>query len=163
MDLSKVDQQWLALQVRPKAEFIVSSILRQKGYEEFLPTYTVLRREQIRKPLFPGYIFCKYNKEVREKFITTPGIVRILGSGVSPNTVLDEEIHRIRNIVERCCATPCPFTKIGQRVVIGSGPLLGISGILTSYARHRKLVVSIDLLQRSILVAIEPSWITELC
>jgi transcription antitermination factor NusG len=80
-------QRWYALQVQPKRENMVSTLLRYKGYEEYLPTYKARKepgaknREHL---LFPGYVFCKlaltssYGSDDGGKVVTTAGVVRLL-------------------------------------------------------------------------------------
>ncbi|PYV81621.1 MAG: hypothetical protein DMG05_29645, partial [Acidobacteria bacterium] len=65
MLLPNTGVQWFALVVRSQHEKMVASVLHSKGYEEFLPLYTVKRRwsdriKQLELPLFPGYVFCRF-------------------------------------------------------------------------------------------------------
>src|SRR5260221_1955499 len=61
---------WVALQVRMRHECNVSDHLQGKGYERFLPLYKARRRSSDRvkavdSPLFPGYLFCRFNPHDR--------------------------------------------------------------------------------------------------
>jgi transcription antitermination factor NusG len=82
MDLFKLGSCWYALQTKSKHEHIAATILRNKGYEEFLPLChprlpmrhceNQLRREELR-PLYPGYIFCRFNPNARGAYCHNAG------------------------------------------------------------------------------------------
>ena len=55
--------------------------------------------------------------------------------------------------------TPWPFIEVGQQVLIESGPLAGLEGILQQIKGKFRLVVSICLLQRSVSTEVDRSWI----
>jgi transcription antitermination factor NusG len=72
----------------------------------------------------------------------------------------EHEISMIRSIVDsHAAAEPWPFLEVGDRVRIVRGPLRGVDGILIVQGESR-LVVSVSLLQRSIAVKVQPSWVT---
>jgi transcriptional antiterminator NusG len=50
---------------------------------------------------------------------------------------------------------PCPYLTAGQRVRVQAGPLAGLTGILLRRKRGARLVVTLDLIQRSVAVAVE--------
>jgi transcriptional antiterminator NusG len=163
MDLSLFDERWFAIQVRPRHEFLAASILRHKGFREFLPTYKSKRqwsdrRKEIELPFFPGYIFCRFSSQVHAPILTTPGVIRIVGIN---SAIPDSEIEAIQAIVSlRIPATPCSYLKIGTRVQVIAGPLAGIQGILLSYRNHHSLILSVTLVQNSISVEIEHTNVT---
>src|SRR5881392_3324270 len=77
---------WYALHVRIRFEEIVARSLRDKGYEEFLPRYRPSSRwpehfKDIELPLFPRYVFCRFNALDRLPVLTTPGVTAIVGFG----------------------------------------------------------------------------------
>jgi transcription antitermination factor NusG len=153
---------WYALQVCHKYESVVSSILRNKGYPEFLPLYRARRRwsdriAEIDLPLFPGYLFCRFDAgDRRVPIVTTPGVVRIVGIGRTPVPVDDAEIAAIQAIVASgVAAEPWPYLRAGHRVRIRHGSLAGVEGILIEARSRHRLVVSVALLQRSVAVEID--------
>lgn len=161
MDLRQFNKRWLALQVRPRYEFITASILRGKGYEEFLPVYTTWRKwsdrqKKIVAPLFSGYVFCKMDENIKFPLITTLGVIRIVGSCGGTAYLEDSEIEIIR-IAERSGreVEPWPFLQVGDRVQIKSGLLLGLQGVLLAHKNKNRLIISIDLIQKSISVEVE--------
>jgi transcription antitermination factor NusG len=160
------DCSWYAIRVQSKFENIVSAALRSKGYEEFLPLYTCTRKwsDRIKKidlPLFPGYLFCRFDVHKRLlPILTTPGVVRIVGAGRTPVAVADGEISALQTICRSGLqALPSPFLSVGSCVRVEHGPLAGVEGIVTeSRDKKCRLVVSVYLLQRSVAVEIDSSW-----
>ena len=156
---------WYALRVRSNFEKVTSISLRQRGYEEYLPAYKSLRRRsnrllEIEQPLFPGYLFCRLNVQDRLPVLTTPGVVHIVGLGKTLIPVADAEITAIQKVVRAgVLASPWPFLRTGQRVLIERGPLSGIEGILVEVKTGYRLVVSITLLQRSVAAEIDRDWV----
>ena len=156
---------WYALRIRSNQEKMVSSILRNKEIEEFLPLYSSIRRwsDRVKKidlPLFPGYLFCRLNlRETYLPVLTTPGVVSIAGAGNQPVPVSDEEIESVRTVIRSgLAAMPWPGLTVGSRVLIEHGPLTGLEGIAINVEDQCRLVVSVQLLQRSLAVQIERGW-----
>src|SRR5438876_2799562 len=82
-------EKWYALQVRPRFEKVVALHLQHKGYEEYLPVYRSRRRwsdriQEVEFPLFPGYIFCKFDVRQRLPILVIPGVMSVVGIGKSP-------------------------------------------------------------------------------
>lgn len=158
MDLDRLDKCWFAIQVRPRYEFLVACILRSKGFEEFMPSYKSKRqwsdrKKQIELPLFPGYVFCRFNAQIRVPIVTTPGFLRV----VSPHIPIpDSEIEAIQAVVASGVpASPCSYIKVGSQVQLIGGPLAGIQGVLVSYRNQHRLVLSVTLVQSSISVEVD--------
>jgi transcription antitermination factor NusG len=129
--------------------------------ESFLPLYRSRRRWSDRTrvmdlPLFPGYVFCRFHPESLLPVITTPGVVRVISAGVRPCPIADEEIAAIQSIISSGNeAEPWPYLQAGRKVRILDGPLFGIEGILIEVKNRRRLVVSVQLLQRSVAVEVD--------
>ena len=156
---------WFALRVKSRFEKVTSASLRGKGYEEFTPLYRRRTRSRGRLnetefPLFPGYVFCRFASQHRLPIMMTPGVVHVVSAGRTPCPVSEAEIEAIRTVHRSFLEVqPHPFPKTGQRVSIDCGPLRGVHGIVLEQKDNYRLVVSITLLQRSVSVAIERSWI----
>jgi len=160
---------WYALQVVPEKENIVATLLGCKGYEQFVPTYQTddhfRRKLKTGKKLFPGYVFCRFAYEARNRMrdgggvVTIPGIIRIVG-GIKPAPIPWEEIEAIRlALATKLTPKPWPF-QVGEKVKIETGPLRGISGMVVRSDRTHRLVLSVELLRRSVAVTVEPEWIS---
>jgi transcription antitermination factor NusG len=156
---------WYALRVRPRFEKMVASALLSKGYEGFLPLYRHRSRwsdriKEVLLPLFPGYMFCRFDVNKRLPILVTPGVLEVVGIAKTPYPVEEAEIFALQSIVlSSLQVEPRSYLNIGTRVRIELGPLSGVEGILTGKKGNRKLVVSVSLLQRSVAVEIDESWV----
>ena len=156
---------WFAIRVRSNFERIAMAHLRERGYEEFAPSHKTERnwsdrKKEIDQFLFPGYVFCRFNPQNRMPVLTTPGVVDVVGWGKTPAPVPDEEIERVRRMVESgLLVSPWPYLELGQAVLIERGPLTGMEGILVEVKGRCRLVVSINLLKRSISAEVERSCV----
>jgi transcription antitermination factor NusG len=157
---------WFALQVRTRYEKNVASFLHGKGYEWFLPTYLSRRRwsdrvKELDLPLFPGYLFCRFNPEERLPILKTPGLISIVGTAKTPTPVEASEIVALRALVNSDLPRqPWPFLKVGQRVRIECGALAGLEGILLQTKGRDRIILSVTLLQRSVAAEVDSSWIS---
>lgn len=155
---------WFALQTRYRSENLVATQLRGKGYEPFLPVCKSRRRwsdrvKELELPLFPGYLFCRFNPLDRLPILVTPGVLQIVGTGKTPIPIDDAEISAIQITIQSGVARqPWPFPQVGQRVRVEYGPLQGLEGVLLSFKGSHRLVLSVTLLQRSVAVEIDESW-----
>jgi transcription antitermination factor NusG len=156
---------WFAVRVRSNYERVTTVHLRERGYEEFAPSYQAERiwsdrKKQVEQFLFPGYVFCRFNVEHRLPVLTAPGVVGLVGFGKIPSPIPDHEIEYVRSMVQSgLLVTPWPFLQLGQTVVIERGPLAGVEGILQQVKGRFRLVVSIRLLQRSVSAEVDRRWI----
>jgi transcription antitermination factor NusG len=157
---------WFGIRTRSNQEKIVATALGAKGFQEYLPVYSCRRRRSDRvvtteRPLFPGYVFCRFDARQRVPIMATPGVVSIIGFGLDPAPIEDREIEAVRAILRSGLATEaCPFLREGQRVRIRHGSLQGLEGILVKKKSDWRLVVSVMLLQRSVSVEIDGDWIS---
>jgi transcription antitermination factor NusG len=146
---------WFALRVRPKHEKTVATHLSRLGLDEYVPLQKVRRRwsdrvKELDTPLFPGYIFCSFAYSDRLRVLNSPGVHSAIGS------VEDAEIDALRALVSS--GKPLahlPFLRIGQRVLIETGPFAGIRGIVLRDESAWRVVVSVDALGRSIAVELD--------
>jgi transcription antitermination factor NusG len=155
---------WYAVAVRSNFERIVAQSLRQKDYEILFPAYLSKRRwsdrtKVVECALFPGYLFCRMDLRQRVPLLDTPGVASIVGIGRCAVPVPDSEIAAIQTIVESGLpVAPCPFLQAGQFVYISQGPLAGMEGMVIASKNHSRLVVSVEMLRRSVTVEIESEW-----
>ena len=161
IDTDPKNYPWFALRLRSKYEKITATHLRERGYEEFAPSYKVEKRwsdrtKQIDQFLFPGYLFCRFDPHDRLPILTAPGVVDVVGFGKSPEHIPDAEIERVRTMVgSGLLVTPYPYLQVGQSVLIKRGPLSGLEGILVEVKGKTRLVVSVNLLQRSVSAEVD--------
>lgn len=156
---------WFALKVRSRAEKTVGDTLDNRGFEVFCPTYRESRQysdrqKSLQSPLFPGYLFCKLDWNNRLPVLSAPYVEYIVGFGKEPTPVCPTEIGAIQTIVRaglQC--RPHPFLKVGQRVRMHSGPLADLEGILVAARGAHRLIVSVDLLQRSVATEVDSALV----
>jgi len=154
---------WFVLQVMPRHEKSVDKILEYRGCTHFLPTYRVRRRwsDRVRfveQPLFPGYVFCRSQGNLMEVIRSAPGIICIVAFGGRPHPVPDKEIEALQKIVRgerEYCASP--YLNMGRKVQVISGPLTGVSGTIMQFKNRDRLVISLDVIMKSVSVEIDQS------
>ena len=157
--------RWRVLWTHSNCEQLVHDQLVKKGFELFLPTIEAWsRRSGIRRlcrvPMFGGYVFLRHamDKASYIEVRKTRGLVRLLGERWDQLEVVpDHSIEAIQNLLRtRVPILPYPYLREGQRVRITSGPLSDVEGILIrSHPNKGLLVISIDLLRRSIAVHVD--------
>jgi transcription antitermination factor NusG len=156
---------WFAVMVRTNREKTANLLLENAGYQCFLPTSKYMRRwsdrmKEIEVPLFPGYLFCRMNPQNRLPVLMTPGVIQIVGVGKTPIPVEEEEIAAIQRAGKSGLSTmPWPYLEVGHVVRVEDGPLRGMTGIIVKIKSGLKLVLSVSLLQRSVAVEINRSWV----
>ena len=155
------DVAWYALYTRHQHEKQVTNSLTRRGVEVFLPLYAVRSRwsdriKTIQKPLFPCYVFVRIHSQSRRTVLETPGVHSIVGTSAGPCPIPENEIASIaRALQSNLLVEPWPFLAVGDRVRIKTGPLEGIEGILVRKRNQIRLVVSVELLQRSVAVELD--------
>jgi transcription antitermination factor NusG len=160
-----VAEEWFAFRVRPRHEKAVSLSLRERGCREFLPLIRERRRwanriRHVDLPLFPGYIFCYTQRTALLPVLTTPGVIDVVRAGSVPVAADTEEIESLRLAVHsRVPMERCSYIDVGHTVQIIDGPLTGRKGILVSIRKSQRVILSISLLCRSVLIEIDPHWI----
>jgi transcription antitermination factor NusG len=156
---------WYALSVRPRFESVVVRNLSAKGYEVFLPTYISKRRwsdrtKSVESALFPGYLFCRLDVQQRLPILITPGVRFIVSRGKIPEPIDQSELNAVRLVMERAAVyEPHPYLTVGQAVRIKRGSLYGLTGVAIQIKDNCRLIISVNLLQRSVAVDIDRTWI----
>ena len=157
-----------ALRVKARGEQSTTDALTKKGFSAFLPVYEATVRWSDRKkrrelPLFPGYVFCRFDPLVRLPILTTPGVLAVVGFGRTPIAVEEDEIAAVRAVIASGLpARPWPFVHPGEAVYIHEGPLRGVTGTVSKIDDKQQFVVSVSLLRRSVSVAVDPNWVRRL-
>lgn len=153
---------WYAVWSRSRHEKMVASALTNVGITTFLPLVTEMhrwsdRRRSVEVPLFPGYVFVQIpnSTEARLQVRKTSGVVQFVGNQQGAVPIQDKEINDVRTVLEeKVSCSPYPFLQVGQRVRICGGAFDGIEGVLVGRDSASKLVISIELIQRSLAVSV---------
>lgn len=157
--------RWYAVWVMSNAEFVVEDALRGYGIESFLPTWTEVtqwsdRKKTIHRPLFPGYLFARCDPSENERgprreILRIAGVIEVLPSNLSPAPVDPAEIENLRRMLAADLPfTPCKYVT-GDEVLIDSGPLAGVRGIVQRTKDGTRVIVKIEMLKRAVSVEID--------
>ncbi|QOY85425.1 UpxY family transcription antiterminator [Paludibaculum fermentans] len=134
--------------------------LAARGLAAYLPVFATVRKwsDRFKKlvvPLFPGYIFCRFDASSRVQVLKTPGVISIVSTGQTPTPVPDAQVEAVQKMLASGSPVePCAYLKEGERVRIEEGPMAGVEGILLEVRDACRLVVAIELFQRSVSVQI---------
>lgn len=163
---SSQSRLWYAVYTVVRHEKIVNTSLLNNNIESFLPLREVVsqwkdRRKKVRIPLFPGYMFVRINdKDSRSIFcvLNTKGVVRILGSNGSFQPVPAQQIDSVKRLLETNVEyDPYRYFVKGKEVTLVNGPLHGVTGKILERKGRNRLIVSIDIIKRSVLVKVDPA------
>lgn len=154
---------WYVLHTRSRFESKVNEGLLRKSRAVFLPKVLIRskrrdRKQMIRVPLFPGYIFVRTDMHPVERLdiLKTVGVVKFVGNRSGPIHVPDATIASLQVMV----ATENPITTgrqlhKGDRVVVVRGPLTGVVGRFVRYRNTSRVIVNIDALGQSAGVEVD--------
>jgi transcription antitermination factor NusG len=150
---------WYAIRVMSNRERAVASLLEGKGFPVCLPlcrsrrNVTGRRRETV---LFAGYLFCSFDPNVLLPILCVPGVVHIVCRQRTPVPVDPVEMDAVRRLTEAGVdSEPCDWIAIGERVRVREGALAGVEGIMAREGTRDRIVISISLLMRSVMVELD--------
>lgn len=153
--------RWYAAYTRANHEKRVAGQLAGREVEHFLPEYESVRRWKDRRvrlqmPLFPGYVFVRIELRDRLRVLQVPGVARLVGFHGSPTAMPEEDMNRIREFLgQGLRAEPHPYLRAGRRVRVVRGPLTGLEGIVAGRKNGSRLVLSFEVIQRSMAVEMD--------
>jgi transcription antitermination factor NusG len=155
--------RWYAIHTRFHHEKKIEVRLREHGISTFLPWVRQVRRwtdrrKSIELPLFPCYAFVNIvpNAELRLAILRIDGVIGFVGVHREGTPIPDSEIESVRVLLDQHVPfSSHPFLRVGQRVRIRGGSLDGVEGSLIAVDCNRKLVISVELIQRSLAVTVE--------
>ena len=156
-----VPEAWYVLTVRPKHETSAAAWLGNRGLDVFHAAYRDRRRwsdriKEIEVPLFPGYIFCRFGYRERMTVLGAPSVISIVSRGPVPAAVSDDEVEAVRAIIASGKpAMPWRYPAVGMKVRVVGGCLAGLVGRVAREKNACRVVVNVELLQRSVAVEID--------
>lgn len=163
-EVQGVEQQtarWHAIYTSSRHEKVVARQLEERGIESFLPLYRTWRRWKDRRKLvelalFPSYVFVRVEVHERLRVLQVPGVVKLVSFNGEPAILPESEMNALRNGLEnQVYAEPHPYLRVGKKVRVVRGPMTGAEGILSRKKDRQRVVISIDVLMRSIAVEVE--------
>jgi transcription antitermination factor NusG len=156
------EPSWYAVQTRCRIEKKIAAQLDGKGVETFLPMVRQLhcwsdRRKIVELAMLPGYVFARIalTSLARLCVLQTFGVLSFVAFNGKVPPIPNQQIEELRRLSENnigCSETP--FIKLGQRVRVRGGCLEGLECILLSRQGERKLILSIEPIQRSLSIPI---------
>jgi transcription antitermination factor NusG len=167
-DYRRLDNCWLAVQVRSGWEFRTAEALRTSGYEEFVPSYLQKRQRAgslwtVSMPLFSGYVFFRFEACNPRPVLFIPGVMRFVGTGNCPVPIDKEEIESLRVASQaRADWGPYPFLGFNDMVEIHNGPLAGLKGKIIKFKNKNRLIISVNLICKSVFVEIQEDDVTRI-
>lgn len=159
--------RWYAAYTSANHEKKVAAQLSRRSVEFFLPKYHSVRhwkdrRVELELPLFPGYVFVHFALCERLQVLQVPGVVRLVGFSNCPVAVPEIDISCLRDVLNDGLHTePHPYLTVGRRVQVKAGPLAGLEGIVVRRKNKPRLVVSIELIRRSMAVELDEADLKE--
>jgi transcription antitermination factor NusG len=159
--MSEHEHKWYALTVRYQHERQIERALQSKGLETLVPLYRSRRQwsdrvKEIDLPLFAGYVLCHFALTRSIPVLDTPGVGRIVGFGGMPVALETAEVAAIQRLLAlNVPLAPWPYLKPGDRVRVEHGALRGLEGTLLRTKESLRLVIGVDLLERSIAVELD--------
>ena len=165
--MPNLDLNWFAAYTRPRHEKVTATSLEQRGYEVVYPRYRLASRwkdrvKQLELPLFPGYLFVRCDPWKRLLVLQAPGLLHLVSDRAGPLPVPDSEVENLRRAMfSRARLEPVPFLRAGDRVRVRCGPLAGMEGILVAKRDSLRVVISVELLARSVAVELDGDWLAK--
>lgn len=163
LDFAQQESNWYAVHTKARHEKQVAAQFEEKRVCTFLPLLRQIhrwsdRRSVVEIPMFSCYAFVRMGQTVEErlKVLRTPGVLGFVGSERKGTSIPDDQIESLRKAIsEKVPCLPHPFIGVGKRVRIRGGSLDGVEGILMLQGRDQSLVISVELLQRSVSIRVE--------
>ena len=164
--VQKYPAQWYALYTKSRHEKFVETQLLQKGMEAFTPKITFRKRwsdrtKLVQEPLFKSYCFARFPLGEKTRALRQTGVINIVHFSSQYITVPDSVIHSLKILTEnKILFDPCPYIKVGDKVVIKKGPLKGVEGFLVEKRnKNARLVVSVDIIAASVQCIIDNDYV----
>jgi transcription antitermination factor NusG len=154
-------EHWYAVSVRSRYEKLAAQHLEQRSVNCLLPVYRSVRRWKDRRKvlemaLFPGYIFVNIDVRDRLGVLKAPGVLRFVTFQGQLTAVADSDIRALESAMSSGLrAKPHPYLLNGRKVRVKSGPLMGAEGIVVRLKQRFRLVLSIELIMRSVMIEVD--------
>ena len=156
---------WYACRTRARAEKQVGRLLSGAGFDAYLPLVErerqwADRKKRVAFPLFPGYVFARFNLTRLHDVLVTPGVVTVIRVNGYPTPVRDEELESVRILVEGANPmgvqpSPWDYLEPGQEVVVTGGPFKGMRGTLLQVRGKARVAVRLSAIRQAVAVEVD--------
>jgi len=149
---------WFVCHTKPRCEKKFAALLERETFPHSLPLVATERRygnriRRFTKPLFPSYVFARIDEPRRNRVFQQDLLVRLIH--VDDEARFLAQLATIESLVASGLeATLHPLLRHGARVRIVSGPLKGVEGMIEDPRSPKGVVISMDVLQQGVLVAV---------
>ncbi len=151
--------KWYVLRTMPQNEKRVSSYLKKIRIKYYLPLVSKKRRwsdrfKIIDIPLFPGYIFTYFDwLEGFNQVVPHPGVIDFICKGKQPASMSTAEMVNLERMIiqaKEIYADPDKNFPAGQEVIVRSGSLKGVHGVVARVKNQQRIFIRLHLLDRVI-------------
>jgi transcription antitermination factor NusG len=153
--------QWYALYTCPRHEKVVVQQIEERRISCFLPLYRSVRRwkdrrKELELALFPGYVFVRIALKDRLRVLQLASVVRFVSCNGHPVPLPESEMNSLINgLIRGVRAEPHPYLIAGRMVRVRYGPLAGTQGVLVRRKDKFRVVLSLNLIMRSVAVEVD--------
>jgi transcription antitermination factor NusG len=152
---------WYAIYTRPSHEKRVLEHFALREIEYYWPSYRTTHhwknrcKVELELPLFPGYLFARFQWCQHVRVLEVPSVVSIVGNGREPLPLQHSEIESLRAGLDLRRAEPHPYLNVGERARIKFGPLAGFEGIVVRKTNGLRVVLTLQQIMKSVAVEVE--------
>jgi transcription antitermination factor NusG len=160
-DTLRLVPQWFAAYTTTRHEKAVAEHFAMRNIEAFLPLYKTQRlwkngcRMNLELPLFPSYVFVRVPVRERVRVLEVPGVLSLVSTAGKPVPLPESDIEALRSSLPFIKCEPHPYLKVGELVRVKSGSLEGMEGILLRKKGLLRVVISLDLIMKSVAVEVD--------
>ncbi|HEX6308942.1 MAG TPA: UpxY family transcription antiterminator [Longimicrobiales bacterium] len=157
--------QWYACYTRSRHEKQVDRLLRERGFESFLPLMPRVsqwkdRKKVVEWPLFPSYVFGRFRLEDSPRILSTPGVATLVKTNGRPAAIAEAELENVRRFVRALAGGEIeverrPFFAEGQWVEVMEGPLAGVRGVVVEQRSRRRVLIGLQAIGQGLEVDID--------
>ena len=151
-----MSKKWYILQFKPNSHHQATKNLNRQGFETFLPLYDNTTRKasrfiSTRKPLFPGYMFIKFDRVENDwhKINNTYGVSRLItfNSILKPiPTIFVDNLMKRYDLSGKLL--PIKKLKKGDQVTVSKGPFANFVATVEKYEDEQRIWILMDLMGR---------------
>ena len=132
--------KWYVVQSKPREEERALHFLKEKGFHAYLPRMEVVKVQDFKnvktkKPLFPGYLFCRFDKDENLGHVRwTQGVKKLLPESVNPMFVDDEVVEAIHSLEQEDGVIRKQPLQKNDQVRIARGPMKDLLGVFDHWS-----------------------------
>lgn len=157
------DRMWTAALARPRCEKVVARYCGRIGIPCYLPLRREVKRYQRRNveaflPMFRGYLFLHLGPGDKEALAQCQRVAAVLPVDHMKEVRLVEELRSIRILELAGLQSELvvhPELAAGQEVVIGTGPMRGLRGIVEQRRSRARVTVNVEILGQAVSVDLD--------